>query len=83
MFNLAIPLLLFYSMAKIELPQVLPWRYLMGYYGCALGFFALTFTLAGLVFRYRPKEAGIFAFGSSYGSFIPLGIPLVLTIFGD
>ena len=24
-FNLAIPLLLFYAMAKIELPDVLPW----------------------------------------------------------
>ena len=79
-FNLAIPLLLFYAMAKMDLPDVLPWSYLLGYYGCALGFFAVAFTLSGLVFGYRPKEAGIFAFGSSYGSFIPLGIPLVLTI---
>jgi predicted permease len=82
-FNLAIPLLLFYAMAKIDLPEVLPWSYLLGYYGCALGFFALAFTLSGRVFGYRPREAGIFAFGSSYGSFIPLGIPLVLTIFGE
>ena len=82
-FNLAIPLLLFYAMAKMDLPDVLPWRYLLGYYGCALGLFAVAFTLSGLVFGYRPKDAGIFAFGSSYGSFIPLGIPLVLTIFGE
>ena len=70
-------------MAKIDLPNVLPWSYLLGYYGCALGFFAVAFTVSGLVFGYRPREAGIFAFGSSYGSFIPLGIPLVLTIFGE
>ncbi len=82
-FNLAIPLLLFYAMAKMDLPDVLPWSYLLAYYGCALGFFAVAFTLSGLVFKYRPREAGIFAFGSSYGSFIPLGIPLVLTIFGE
>ena len=35
-FNLAIPLLLFYAMAKMDLPDVLPWSYLLGYYGCCL-----------------------------------------------
>ena len=29
-FNLAIPLLLFYAMAKMHLPDVLPWSYLVG-----------------------------------------------------
>ena len=51
-FNLAIPLLLFYAMAKMDLPDVLPWSYLLAYYGCALGFFAVAFTLSGLVFKY-------------------------------
>ena len=82
-FNLAIPILLFRVLATTDLPEALPWRYLVGYYACALGFFGVSLYLARLGFGYTRGKAGVFAFGSSYGSFIPLGIPLILATFGQ
>lgn len=82
-FNIAIPLLLFQAMSTVILPDVVPWRYLLGYYGCALGFFVVCLWFGQRFSGYPLGEAGVFAFGCSYGSFIPLGIPLVLTAFGD
>ena len=82
-FNLAIPILLFRVLATTELPEALPWRYLVGYYACALIFFSVSLRLARFLFGYGRGEAGVFAFGCSYGSFIPLGIPLVLATFGQ
>ena len=82
-FNLAIPILLFRMLATTDLPGTLPWRYLVGYYVCALGFFGVSLYIARLGFGYTPGKAGVFAFGSSYGSFIPLGIPLILATFGQ
>tara|TARA_B100000929_G_C15497471_1_gene416417 strand:+ start:281 stop:1222 length:942 start_codon:yes stop_codon:yes gene_type:complete len=82
-FNLAIPILLFRVLATTELPEALPWRYLVGYYACALTFFWVSLRLARFLFGYGRGEAGVFAFGCSYGSFIPLGIPLVLATFGQ
>ena len=82
-FNLAIPILLFRVLATTELPEALPWRYLVGYYACALTFFWVSLRLARFLFGYGRGEAGVFAFGCSYGSFIPLGIPLVLATLGQ
>ena len=36
-FNVAVPLLLFKTMSAVDLPEVIPWRALVGYFGCALG----------------------------------------------
>ena len=82
-FNLAIPILLFRVLATTELPEAFPWRYLVCYYACALAFFGVSLRLARFLFGYGRGEAGVFAFGCSYGSFIPLGIPLVLATFGQ
>ncbi|MDP7562908.1 MAG: AEC family transporter [Arenicellales bacterium] len=82
-FNIAIPLLLFRSMAIVDLPDSVPWRYIAGYFGCALVFFGSCLWLARRLFSHTLAESGVFAFGCSYGNFIPLGIPLVLTAFGE
>jgi predicted permease len=82
-FNIAIPLLLFQAMATVTLPEFIPWRYLLAYYSCALGFFLACLGLGWRLMKQPLSEASVFAFGCSYGNFIPLGIPLVLTAFGD
>lgn len=81
-FNVAVPLLLFKTMSAVDLPEVIPWRALMGYFGCALGLLIGVFVISR--WRYQSaSEAGVFAFACSYGNFIPLGIPLVMMAFGE
>ena len=82
-FNIAIPLLLFKAMSTVTLPEQMPWGYVLGFFACALGCFLVVFWLMRATSGGSAGEVGIFAFGSSYGNFIPLGIPLVLTAFGE
>ncbi|MEE3287581.1 MAG: AEC family transporter, partial [Pseudomonadota bacterium] len=82
-FNIAIPLLLFKAMSTVTLPAQMPWGYVFGFFACALGCVLVVFWLMRAISGGSAAEAGIFAFGSSYGNFIPLGIPLVLTAFGE
>ncbi|MDP6790569.1 MAG: AEC family transporter [Arenicellales bacterium] len=82
-FNIAIPLLLFKAMSTVTLPEQMPWGYVLGFFACALGSFLAVFWLMRTTSNRLAGEVGIFAFGCSYGNFIPLGIPLVLTAFGE
>ena len=82
-FNIAIPLLLFKAMSTVTLPVQMPWHYVLGFFACALGSFMSVFWLMRRVSAQSTGEVGVFAFGCSYGNFIPLGIPLVMTAFGE
>ena len=82
-FNIAIPLLLFKAMSTVTLPEQMPWGYVLGFFACALGLFFAVFFLLRMISSKSLGEIGILAFGSSYGNFIPLGIPLVMTAFGE
>ena len=82
-FNIAIPLLLFKAMSTVTLPGQMPWGYVLGFFVCALGVFLAVFFLLRIISSRNLGEIGILAFGSSYGNFIPLGIPLVMTAFGE
>lgn len=81
-FNFAIPLLLFRSMAHTDLPEVMPWGFLASYYLGAFAVFGLGM-LVGWLFSRRLDEQGIFGLGAAFSNTTMLGIPLVLTTFGD
>lgn len=81
-FWFAIPVMLFRNMAGQALPEVLPWGYLVSYYGAALVLFALGMALSRRLFRAPLEEQAIMGFGGSYGNVVLLGTPLVLTAFG-
>ena len=82
-FNIAIPLMLFKAMSTVTLPEQMPWDYVLGFFACALGSFLTVFWLMRAASVRSTGEVGVFAFGCSYGNFIPLGIPLVMTAFGE
>ncbi|HCK76135.1 MAG TPA: AEC family transporter [Gammaproteobacteria bacterium] len=82
-FNIAIPLLLFKAMSTVTLPAQMPWDYVLGFFACALGSFLIVFWLMCRASTRPTGEVGVFAFGCSYGNFIPLGIPLAMTAFGE
>ncbi len=81
-FNFAIPLLLFRSMAHADLPDAMPWGFLASYYIGAFVVFGLGMGV-GRLFSRRLDELGVLGLGSAFSNTAMVGIPLVLTTFGD
>ncbi len=82
-FNFAIPVMLFRTLARTVLPETIEWGFLLSYYLGAFIVFGLGMASAGLLFR-RPLDGqGAAGFTASYANTVLLGIPLVLTTFGD
>jgi malonate transporter len=81
-FYFAIPVMLFRNMALQDLPDQVPWGFLLAYYGGAFLIFGLGMAAAAALFAMRLEEQGILGFGASYGNVVLLGTPLVLTSFG-
>jgi predicted permease len=82
-FYFAIPVMMFRNMATTVLPEAIAWHYLLSYF---LGFaivFAIGMTVARLAFGGSFERQAIIGFGSAFGNSVLLGIPLVLTAFGD
>jgi len=82
-FTIAIPLLLFRTLAKAGLPDDIPWDVLLAYYLGAYAVFALGLVVAGVVFRKGLAEQGAFAGSGCFSNLVLLGIPIVLAVFGE
>jgi len=82
-FNFAIPVMLFRTIATAQLPDSIPWDYLLSYYLSALLLFAIGILLGTRVFHQSRSKTGIFGMGASYSNVVLMGIPLVVTTFGE
>jgi|TARA_Y100000310_G_scaffold301127_1_gene337313 hypothetical protein len=82
-FNFAIPVMLFRTLATTALPQEMPWRFLGSYYLSGIALFVAAMLLGRTVFHQQVKSAGIFAMAGAYSNVVLLGIPLILTTFGN
>lgn len=82
-FNFAIPVLLFQSLATTPLPSDIEWGFLISYYAGAFAVFGLNMLIAGRAFGRRLDEGGIFGLSAAFSNTVLLGIPLVLTTFGE
>ena len=82
-FVIALPLMLFRTIATVELPPSPPWAFWLSYYlGLAL-VWAVIAPVARIVFGRGAQEAGIIGFTVSQSNIVLLGIPLILRVFGD
>lgn len=81
-FNFAIPVLLWRSLAEAGLPAVIEWEFLISYYGGVAIVFGLGVVGAWLVFRVPAPAYGIHGMACAFSNTVLLGIPLVLTTFG-
>jgi predicted permease len=82
-FYFAIPVMLFRNMATTTLPEQIAWGYLLSYF---IGFaitFCIGMAIARLGFGGPFERQAIIGLGSAFGNSVLLGIPLVLTSFGD
>lgn len=82
-FNFSVPLLLLRSLAATPLPSEIQWGFLISYYAGAFIVFGLNMVIAGRGFGRRLDEQAIFGLSAAFSNTVLLGIPLVLTTYGD
>ncbi len=82
-FNLLIPVLLFNSLAHVELPAQFNWRFFLAYYLVVLLVFGLGMWASKRFFAYSQQEQGVFGMGSAYSNLILVGLPIISAGFGD
>lgn len=82
-FGVAIPTLLFRTMANITAPDVSPWGLWAAYFGgCAVSG-AVTFVLVHRGLKAHVADAAIAAIGAAYSNTVLIGIPLIFSFFGE
>ncbi|MEQ8965957.1 MAG: AEC family transporter [Azospirillaceae bacterium] len=82
-FNFAIPVLLLRTVATTELPGDLPWGYLISYYGGVAFVFAAAMGLGRVLFAGGLDRLAVLGLGAGFSNTVLLGIPIVLTAFGE
>ncbi|NCF67966.1 MAG: AEC family transporter [Chloroflexi bacterium] len=82
-FIIAIPVMLFNSLAHIDLPEHLNWQFLVSYYAIALFIFGLGMWASKSWFAHSAQEQSVFGLGSSYSNSVLVGLPLVSAGLGD
>jgi predicted permease len=81
-FNFAIPLLLFRSMATVELPDDIEWSFLISFYGAGFGCYFLGMGLGRYPFQRPLQDRAIFGMGAGFSNTVLMGLPIILTAFG-
>lgn len=81
-FNFALPLMLFRAIAQADLPEAMPWGYLLSYYIGAFGVFGMAMVAARALFARRTDEQAVLGLGAGFSNTGMLGIPLVMTAYG-
>ncbi len=81
-FYVAMPVLLFYAMARVNPQDIMNGPYLTAYLGGQTITFALAMIAAKVLFKRRPAEAALSGMASIYGNTGYMGIPLIMAAFG-
>lgn len=82
-FYIAIPTLLFRTMARGAIPANVEWGIVLSYFGGCFALFAATAGVGRLAFRLRLDEGAVLAMGATFSNTVLLGVPLVLAAFGE
>ncbi|MGB0843893.1 MAG: AEC family transporter [Alphaproteobacteria bacterium] len=81
-YGIAIPFLLFYTMAKLELPDQPPWALWSSYIGGTLVLMACFSLFCRKVMNQSPAGAASMAIAGGFSNLVVLGIPFNLSIIG-
>jgi predicted permease len=81
-FNFAIPVLLFRSTARMDLPDDVAWSFLIAFYAGSFTTYGLGLAVGRFLFGRPLDEQAIFGMGAGYSNNVLLGIPIVLTAYG-
>jgi malonate transporter len=78
-----LPVMLFSSQSRVELPDAINWYFLLSYYGVALITYALGIWISKRWFHHSQQEQGLFGLGTSYGNLMLVGFPIISVGLGD
>ena len=82
-FGLAVPVLIFKTLAEAGLPQEgQPWGYWIAYFTGAFAVFGLAMSAARRLFGRSHTEAVVHGFTAGQANTVFVGVPLILTAFG-
>lgn len=82
-YTVAIPLLIFRTLAEARLPEVSPWSYWGVYFAGAALAWVLAQLLSRRLFGREFREAIVHGFTAGQSNIVLVGIPLVLSAFGE
>jgi len=82
-FFVAIPALLFRSMARTALPRADDLVLIVTYFGTLAVLFVIAMLIARFAFRLRLAEQGLFGMGAIFGNTVLAGIPIVYAAYGE
>lgn len=82
-YTIAIPLLIFRTLAEAQLPEVSPWGYWGVYFAGAAVSWALAQGLSVFVLGRGKREAIVYGLTSAQSNIVLVGIPLVLSAVGQ
>lgn len=82
-FVVAIPLMIIRIFIEAKLPEGSPWGYWIAYFLGVAIVWAVGQTISAKLFHRRLREAVIYGFASSQSNVALLGIPLVLSAYGE
>ena len=82
-YTVAVPLLIFRTLAEAKLPEALPWAYWVAYFSGAFFAWIVTQIVAVKLFGRPTREAIVYGFSSGQSNIVLVGIPLVLSAFGE
>jgi malonate transporter len=81
-FNFAIPLLLFRSLATTRLPDDIQWSFIFSFYGGSFTCFGIGVALGRWAFGRTLDHQAIFGMSAGFSNTVLLGIPIILTAYG-
>jgi malonate transporter len=81
-FNFAIPILLFRSLAQLELPETIEWAFLISYFGAAILVFSAGLFLGTRVYKRGLTDGAIFGMSAGFSNTVLIGIPILFTAYG-
>ncbi len=82
-FSFAIPALLFRTMATTDLPESIPWGYLISYFGGGYVAWLVGSFISARMFRADGAAPAIAGMTGAFSNTVLLGVPLVLTTYGE
>ncbi|MFG1691474.1 AEC family transporter [Gemmatimonadota bacterium] len=81
-FNVAVPVLLFRSLATIEIPDDVRWAFLFCFYGGAFTCYGVGVTVGRYLFKRPLDHQAIFGMSSGFSNMVLLGVPILITAYG-
>lgn len=82
-FLLAVPSLIFRTLAEGATPSENPWGYWAAYFGGVVVVWTIAMILATRAFGRDRREAAVHGFSAAQSNTVLVGVPLILNVYGD